>query len=265
VIRSSRRGTGAPRGGRALLAAAGLAAALTACSAGQEAQTAFISPNVEGANGDVGDIALRNITIAYPDGGRYAKAADARLQFTLVNSGDGDDALVEVRTDAAERVTFGTGQQAGGSATASGTASGSSPAAGSATPSPTGSATPSPTGTPSSTGTPVPPATPTSSGSAGSGSPTGSASASPTPSPAAPSGTAGRIEVPAGTYVACRDSGPVVTLVGLTSPLLPAETVQITFVFQNAGEIDVEVPVAVPLTEVSPPPTIDVQATEGGG
>jgi len=266
VIRSSRRGTGAPRGSRALLAAAGLAVALAACSAGQEAQTAFISPNVEGANGDVDDIALRNITIAYPDGGRYAQGADARLQFVLVNSGDRDDALVEVRTDAAERVTLGTGQQAGGSATAS-------PATGSATPSPTGSATPSATGTPSPAGTPTPSPTgtpsgsapPTASGSAGPGSPSGSASASPTPSAAEPSEAAGRIEVPAGSYVACRDSGPVVTLVGLTGPLLPAEVVQITFVFENAGEITINVPVAVPLTEVSPPPTIDIQGTEGGG
>jgi copper(I)-binding protein len=73
-----------------------------------------------------------------------------------------------------------------------------------------------------------------------------------------------RIEVPAGGLVACRDDGPAVTLVGLTRALFPAEIVQVTFVFEKAGEVTVAVPVAVPQTEVSPAPTVDLSETEGG-
>jgi copper(I)-binding protein len=261
VIRSSRRGKGALRGGRGLLAAAGLAAALAACSAGQQAQTAFISPNVEGANSGVGPITLRNITLAYPDGGKYAAGADARLEFVMVNSGEANDALVEVRTDAAERVTFGTGQEAGGSATPSGTASGSP----SGSPSGTASASPSGTPAPTSTGSATPSPTGTRSGSVAptpSGStPAASATASAAPTSEAPS----RIEIPTLNYVACQDSGPAVIMVGLTRALLPSEIVQITFMFEKAGEVTIDVPVAVSLTEVSPPPTVDVQGTEEGG
>ncbi len=257
MMRSSRRAAGEPpagqglRTGRALLAVAGLAAALAACSAGQDAQTAFVSPSIDGANGQVGDVALRDITIAFPEGGQYAAGSDARLQVTLVNTAAQDDALVEVQTDVAQRVTLGTGPAASGSATPSAAGSSSPPLA-SVTASASGSATVSATA--SATGSGSPGATGTVSASAPS-------TASPTPTAQPPT----RIPLLAGNLVACRDKGPVLTLVGLTRALRSAEVVPITFVFATAGQVSIQVPVAVPLTEVSPAPTVDVNATETGG
>jgi copper(I)-binding protein len=283
VIRSSRRGGGIRRIGRWVLAAAGLAVAVTACSAGQQAQTAYVDPAIDGASGNADGIALRAVAIASPNGGRYAGGADARLQFVMVNTTDHDDALVEVRTDVAARVTFATGPAATGSAAPSGTESVSP----SATPAPTTPATTTPAPTTPATTTPATttPATTTSATTtsatttsatttsasptptparSGSGSATASGTPTPTPSasptPEAPS----RIDVPADNLVACRDDGPVVTLVGLTRELRAAEMVPITFVFATAGEVTINVPVAVPTTEVSPPPTVDVNGTEGG-
>jgi copper(I)-binding protein len=272
VIRWSRRYTGelcagaglrAGRGVRAglgLLAAAGLASALTACAAGQIAQTAFVSPSVDGANGQVGAIALRAVTVAFPDGGQYAAGSDARLQATLVSTATQEDALVEVRTPAAQRVTLATSSGASGSATPSSTAS-SSPAA-SASASGTGSATASATGSSSASATATP--TPSASVSASAGaSVSGSTSASATGS-AAPPETSAPIPVPAGNLVACRDAGPVLTLVGLTQALLPSQVVPITFVFRDAGQVTLDVPVAVPLTQVSLAPTVSLSETAGG-
>jgi copper(I)-binding protein len=71
--------------------------------------------------------------------------------------------------------------------------------------------------------------------------------------------------VPAGNIVECREDGPVVTLVGLVRDLLPAQIVQITFVFEHAGELTINVPVAVPPTEISPAPTLDLGEPEGEG
>jgi hypothetical protein len=57
--------------------------------------------------------------------------------------------------------------------------------------------------------------------------------------------------------------GPVLTLVGLTRELLPTVSVPITFVFEQAGEMTADVPVAVPVSGLPPPPTVDVQGSEG--
>jgi len=234
-----------------------LAVALTACSAGQLAQTANVKASVDGASGDVGGMALRTVVIAYPDGGKYPKGVDARLEFVMVNTTDHDDALVEVRTDAAERVTLATRPAATGSAIPSGSESATPTPSPSPSPSPSSTPSPTPTGSGTGSGT----ATPT-----GSPSPPVSSSAppptSPTPSPTPE--PPGRIEVPAQSLVACRDGGPAVTLVGLTRELRAAELVQVTFVFEQAGELTLTVPVAVPTSELPPPPTIDVQGTEGG-
>lgn len=264
MIRSSHRaggGLGASqrlRAGLGLLAAAGLAATLTACSAGQEAQTAFVSPSIDGANGQVGAIALRAITIAYPPGGQYAGGKDARLDLTVVNTGAQDDELVEVRADAAERVSLATGPEASPTETPSAsaaTSSATSSATGTASATPGGSAPPSASATVSATVSATASAT---------ASATESATESASPTPEAPS----RIPIPAGELVAFRGDGPVATLVGLTRALRSAEIVQITFVFANAGQVTIDVPVAVSLTEVSPAPTVDLDESaepRGGG
>jgi len=41
-----------------------------------------------------------------------------------------------------------------------------------------------------------------------------------------------------------------VTLVALGQPLTPAQTIQLTFTFERAGDITVDVPVAIPASNV---------------
>ena len=85
------------------LATAGLLAA--GCSAGQQAQTAKEQPTNDAARADVGSLSLRDMTLAYPSRGRYARGDAARLTMVITNNDPVTaDALVEVRTDAAERV-----------------------------------------------------------------------------------------------------------------------------------------------------------------
>lgn len=84
--------------------AAGLAALLVGCSAGQVTQTDSIEPAVNGNRGDVGAIALRDVMIAYPESGEYNADDDAPLVLTIVNTGDTDDELVSVSSPAAADV-----------------------------------------------------------------------------------------------------------------------------------------------------------------
>lgn len=69
-----------------VLATAAVAVTLvTGCSAGQVAQTANQVPTVDGSAADVGDIALRDITLEYPEDGVYEAGDDARVVFVAVN------------------------------------------------------------------------------------------------------------------------------------------------------------------------------------
>jgi hypothetical protein len=232
-IEPSRRSRGR-RASRAVVAAAGLTMALAACNAGQEAQTAYQKPGVDGANAQVGALALRNVRLSYPEGGLYERGGTARLEFVAVNEGDERVTLVEVRTDAASRVTI----SAAGGTPAEGTAS--------ATPSESASASTTPSGTPS-----------------GSASASGSVTA--TPSPTATTPASARIDVPANGLVSFHGDGPAVTLADLTEELRAAQIVRITFVVEPGNETTLDVPVGVSLTEVEPPPTIDIQPPEEGG
>jgi copper(I)-binding protein len=255
VIRSSRR-CGPALACCALLAATGLALVASACGAGQQAQTSRAVPSVDGARAQAGRLALRGVVIAYPDSGSYQSGSDARVELAVVNNSGSPDALVEVRTDDAARVTLATAATSGSaSPSATGT---SSPAADQTPPmttrstaTPSGSSTPSGAASPSGSSTPS--GTATRSGTA--------TSSEPTPTASATAEAPTRIPLPAGTLVSFRDSGPVITLVGLTRDLLPSQLVPITFVFENAGEVTVEVPVAIPLSPISPPPTTDVAPT----
>jgi copper(I)-binding protein len=243
VIRTPRRSAGRSRVVLAAVVAAG-GVLLAGCGAGQQAQTSEEIPTIDGNYAQAGSLALRDITLAYPTGGVYRRGAAGRLDFVVVNESPQSDALVEVRTDAAERATFA----ATGAAEAGDAAATSSAPTGSASPSASGSATPSASGsaTPSGSGTPSEGATP---------------SASPTPAEPSPSPPS-RIDIPGNSLVAFRDAGPAVTLEGLTRPLRPAEVVSVTFVFERGGSVTVPVAVAVPEGEVEPAPTVPA---EGGG
>lgn len=71
-------------------------AALSACSAGQVAQTATQERDKVGAMTEAGDISLRQVNLAYPRSGSYDAGDDAELTMAIVNAGDEADSLVSV-------------------------------------------------------------------------------------------------------------------------------------------------------------------------
>jgi len=84
--------------------AVGLSAMLVGCSAGQVTQTDSIEPAVNGNRGNVGDIALRDVMVAFPEFGDYSAGDDAPLVLTIVNTGSAEDELISVTSPAAPEV-----------------------------------------------------------------------------------------------------------------------------------------------------------------
>lgn len=94
----------------AIALAAGAAIALSACGSGQVSQTAVQQAAVNGNSADLGEIALRNVHIAYPSSEEYSiePGGNAVLAFTVVNdSAETTDKLVSITTDYAARVVAG--------------------------------------------------------------------------------------------------------------------------------------------------------------
>ena len=235
--------------------------ALAACSAGQVAQTVTQEQNL-GNSADLGELRLRALELACPPELAYAAGDDARLFGTIANNASVDDTLIGIEGDAFDGVSIGapvpatseTGPQActpetepSAEATAPNTQEG---------PSTSGSLTPGPTE--DTTGT---------------GSTTG-ASQTPSAAPsAAPTTTVPDLPVPAnGTLVlgSADGTGLVVTLVGLNEELTAGQYIDVTFVFEEAGEITVEVPVGVATEETERGEPFDFHEEEnpeqrGGG
>lgn len=79
-------------------------AVLSACSAGQIAQTAEPARDLRGGQADLGDINLRTATTAYPRSGSYEQGDDARLLVAIANSGTADDVLTDISGEGFESV-----------------------------------------------------------------------------------------------------------------------------------------------------------------
>ena len=220
-----------------LVVAGGLA--LSACASGQVAQTAQMSPTVDGQLAQVGSLAIRNVALDYPAGGVYERGSDARLRMVVVNGGVAPDSLVSVSSPVATDVTISAG--------------GSAEVTGSGTPEPTGSASESasPTATPSDTasGTATPSASP---GGSASPSPTASPTPSPTPENA-------QIQIPPNSYVSFREDGPRIMLTGLTRQLRPGQNLVVTLTFQRAGSVTMTIAVGTPEAQLPPAPTVSVE------
>jgi periplasmic copper chaperone A len=100
-----------PRTAAALTGAAlVIVLALAGCGAGQLSQTAQQTTATGGANGQVGDIAVRDAQLRYdrpvPGGEVYAAGQDAPLQLTIVNEGATQDRLVAVTSPFATAVVI---------------------------------------------------------------------------------------------------------------------------------------------------------------
>jgi hypothetical protein len=236
---------------------------LAGCGAGQVSQTAVQSPTVDGVSAQAGSMSIRNVALEYPTQGLYAKGSNARLRMIIANDGTEADTLTAVRSTVSPEVTItAAGSEAAGATptltaappsdtpTATGTASGT----------PTGSVEPpnsSVTGTSTagpSEGAPTSGSAPASGSASGSASP--SESATPTEAPAA------QIPIPAGGVVSFTGDGPTVELTALTTQLYPSQTLQVTLVFQKAGQVTMTIAVSVPQGQISLAPTVSSD-TEG--
>ncbi|MEU4517851.1 hypothetical protein AB0F52_03925 [Amycolatopsis sp. NPDC024027] len=204
--------------------ALGAALALAGCGAGQITQTDSQQPAVNGTHAQVKTIDLRNAAVQYPTSGPgYAAGATPALTLAIVNRGQQDDSLVSVTTEDGTQATIA------GSKTVVAMHSlviGPDDAVES-----TNEAQPTSSGAPTSSGTP-----------------TGSSSASNSPGSLTATATS---EVPssgpAATPTAPEKVGQAkVTLPPLKQPLWPGQVIKVTFVFQNAGPVTVELPVAAP-------------------
>ncbi|SFR15246.1 hypothetical protein SAMN04488564_104100 [Lentzea waywayandensis] len=228
--------------------AAGLGLVAVGCSAGQVTQTDTQVAAVDGASGNAGPIAVRNVMLAFPpDGNRYHDGDDAPLTFVIANSGSAPDKLLSIKSEASEAEAEVVGSKdipaqyalraeydaskapVKSSAPSSSAASSSSvvPTSGAPSSNPSSSVTPS-SGAPSS-GVSSSNVTP-SSGASSSGRPSGS-SVAPTSSSAAVDPSLEVLEI------RC-------TLKKLNRDVVAAQTVKITFLFEKAGSLTLEVPVA---------------------
>ncbi|HEV7649132.1 MAG TPA: hypothetical protein VGP26_13310 [Actinophytocola sp.] len=208
----SRRSTGPLRKILPAVAVGLVALGVAGCSSGQVTQTDTIEPAVNGNQGNVGSIALRDVEIAYPESGSYDADGEAPLTLAIVNVGGTDDELTSVTSPAAKKVEL--------------IGRGDLPARSGLTvvvPESTGS---------SSSAEPTESSESPSSPSSGSG----IASGEPAPTPS---------ETP--TEVAPEDVGTIsIVLTGLTKDLPIGRNVPITFVFAEAGQITINVPIDSP-------------------
>ncbi len=218
--------------------AVGLAALVVAgCAAGQVTQTDHVEPAVNGNMGNVGNIALRDVVVAYPETGSYDRGGDAPLTLSIINTGLADDVLTSVSSPAAGKVELlGDTSLPGDSALQVVVPDESTPSSASSATGPESTESSLPD---SSITEPSPPGatdTPTS----GSQSPA---------SPTQPEVT--------GTELAPQEIGTLsIVLTGLTADLPIGRNVPVTFVFEQAGEITIDVPIGSPAS-ARPEPTGD--------
>lgn len=227
--------------------AAGLGLVAVGCSAGQVTQTDTQVAAVDGASGNAGPIAVRNAMLAFPpDGNRYHEGDDVPMTFVIANTGETPDKLLSIKSDAAE----GEAEILGGkdippryalqaeydASTAPTKTSAPSSSAHTSESAHAPSSSVSPTSNPSSSSSVSPTSnsvTPSSSGSAASttGRPSGASSVSPTSSSAAQDQS---LEV---LQIRC-------TLKKVNRDIVAAQTIKLTFLFEKAGSLTIEVPIA---------------------
>ncbi len=190
---------------RLALAVLGRTAALvlSGCGAGQMAATRQQGAQaIDGSNGGVGPMLVRNVVLSYPENGTnfYPEGADAPLELVIVNEGNQPDTLVSVSTPAAREVLI-----QGNTQIPSGTAF-------------TVIKVDEPHTSPI---LPVPPL--------------------PLPRPQQPSAPAAP---EADSSIRLGFGELRIVLIDLIRPIRAGESVPVTFLFRNAGEVTVPVPIA---------------------
>lgn len=282
MIRNSRRVVAL-----AVAGAVAIAPVISGCGAGEEPQTSAPTQLTEGVNTSVpsnkpaaAQIAVRNLFVLGPKPGQTLPAGGAApLYATIINQVKGrPDKLISVSSPAFSQVNLQGGGVVIPAAAPSGvggavkligqTIAPAGPA--SASPSPKkGKKSPGATETPGATGTPVKPS-PTGAGQVPSGNPSQTSSTT----PSAPPQGATVPSPPTGT-------GPLVVLTGAAQQLVGGEQIMVTLRFEQAGSVQVQVPVipqqgeyetypaapgneATPTGGASPAPTVSGGSGTGG-
>ena len=239
------------RAARATGAATLAAVALAGCSAGQVAETALKNPSVYGVNSDSSDrsIFIRNLAVAYPGVAGYPAGGDAPLQVGLYNqTKQAITVLVSSRP-----ATGAEGVVSAESVGLTGATAPASSAPSTAIPEPSGSRPsdneddqnteqiPDPSGNPSAGETP-------------SAQPTGAGT---TTQPA-------RIEIgPLGAVTFLPTDAEKLVAAGLSSKLLPGQSLNLVFEFSNgADDLVLQAPTAIPLSPASRAPGSEVEHEE---
>ena len=228
----------------AVVAGACAALALTGCSSGQLTQTGSQVAAVPGTNVTIGSIALRDLTIQYngPDG--YRMGDNAPLGVRIFNEGQEPVTLTGVTADKAEAVTLVDAPGA--------TASAAPP-----------SASPSPALPPSPGASPSAGASPATSPSPGA-SPSPATPPSPSPSPAPSASSRLSIQIPPHGYVLMvPEQGSYLELTRLKEPVVPGDTVRVTFTFDNGASVPIDIPLVPPPGMTVPRATPVVPDEEG--
>jgi copper(I)-binding protein len=217
--------------------ATGLGLAAAGCSAGQVTQTDTQVAVVNGAEGRAGNITVRDAQLLFPAAhGYYEEGDDAPVMVVIANNGTSPDKLLAVTSDAASE----------GEITGDSVLEASSAIIGEADEHDAGSHATTTTGKPSVSGSPSATTTPSVPGSvSGSAAPTTTGSASPSSehhgtSISQPPTSSTKLP----SSVDPSEPGVVkIVLKGLKEKLRPGETIRVTFLFQNAGEITLDVPI----------------------
>ena len=198
---------------------------LGACSAGQVTQTSTQDRDKVGPQAQVEDVLLRQVQLAYPEGGVYEEGDDATLIMTIVNASNADETLTGIEGEGFSGLRIaGTGP------------------------------TPSPSSPPGNEPTTAPaPGT------------TGATPAAPTgTSAAASTELALEIPADTALYIG-RGGDATITLEDLAEPLTAGQTLSLTLTFEQAGEITMQALVATPGEEVERGEPFDCHGGEGGG
>ncbi len=227
--------------------AAGLGLVAVGCSAGQVTQTDTQVAAVDGASGNAGPIAVRNVMLAFPpDGNRYRKGDDVPLTFVIANTGENADKLLSIKSEAADGEADVVGSKDIPSRYALQAEYDPSKAPTKTSSPSSSSSAPSSSNAPSSSVSPTSGAPSSSSVAPTSGSVSPSSSGSVSPSSGSPSGSSS--VKPTSSSAAIPDDLEVLqircTLKKLNRDVVAAQTVKVTFLFEKAGSVTLEVPIA---------------------
>ncbi|TQM81539.1 hypothetical protein FHX81_3906 [Saccharothrix saharensis] len=225
--------------------ATGLGLAAAGCSAGQVTQTDTQVAAVNGASGQVGDVAVRDAQFLFPVAhGSYEQGDDAPIIVVIANNGTEADTLIGVTSEgSAPAGITGDSRLEPGSVIISGADQDDAGSHASTTTKPTSSSSPSGSQAPSdSHGTATTTTTPTPAGSGTATTTTG------TVTPTSGSGTSISAPPTTGTKLPSSvdptEPGVVkIVLKGLKKPLRPGETIRVTFLFEKAGELTLDLPI----------------------